>query len=80
MTIGAERCRQSRLCPAQLEPGIRKGFVMLCIVYALAQLGLVMAVSAAFYPVGWLLGDLYEKRKEARAARAAMEIPTTVGV
>ena len=30
-----------------------------------------MAVSAAFYPVGWLLGDLYEKRKAAKAVAGA---------
>ena len=58
----------------------RKGTVMLCIVYALAQLGLMGAVMVAAYPVGWALGDLYEKRKEARAARAAIGAPTTVGV
>ena len=50
---------------------------MYCIIISLASLGLVGAASAAAYPIGWALGDLYEKRKTAKAAAAAA--PATAG-
>ena len=75
-----EDCRvEEGVAPLGSSRVTRKGFVMLCIVYALAQLGLMGAVMVAAYPVGWALGDLYEKRKAARAARAVSAGPTVVG-
>ena len=50
---------------------------MYCIIISLASLGLVGASMAAAYPIGWALGDLYEKRKAAKAAAATA--PTTAG-
>ena len=50
---------------------------MYCIIISLASLGLVGAASGAAYPIGWALGDLYEKRKATKAAAAAA--PATAG-
>ena len=45
---------------------------MTCILAATAQIGLVGLIAAASYPAFYMLGDLYEKRKERRAAQAAL--------
>lgn len=38
---------------------------MTCILAALAELAVVGVLSAACYPLGYMLGDLYERRARA---------------